>query len=117
MIHATIRIFIPSDKREEVVGLLISFARLTRYEPGCLRCNVYLDGEIAEGILLDELWNDKPSLEVHLRSVETRVVFEAVELSIAPPEFRFETIEHLSGLEAVELASEHALRSNGPIKI
>ena len=108
MVHACIRMYIPPDKREEVVGILISFARLTRYEPGCLGCNVYLDGELTEGILLDELWYDQTSLDAHLLANETRVVFEIAELSTVPPEFRFENINNLSGLETFAKSRVHA---------
>jgi quinol monooxygenase YgiN len=108
MVHACIKMRIPPDKLEEVVGILISFARQTRYEPGCLRCNVYLDGEMTEEILLDEFWSDQTSLDAHLLSIQARVVFEIAELSTVPPEFRFETINHLSGLESVEMTRVHA---------
>ena len=104
MIHASVRMLIPSDKCDEVLRFLGSFVQQARYEPGCLRCHVYRDGEVTNGVLLDELWSDEESLINHLRTHAYHDVLVISELSSAPPEFRFEMILTQSGLELIEKA-------------
>lgn len=104
MVHASIRMLIPSGKRHEVLGILCSFAQQTRFAQGCVMCRIYRDNEVAEGILLDEIWIDEESLYDHLRSPEFRNVLLVSELSNAPPEFRFETVLHSAGIETIEKA-------------
>ena len=101
MVHASVRMQIPSQKRDEVLGILGTLSRKTRYDPGCISCRVYRGEEEEDGILLEELWSDEEFLEHHLRSSEFYKVLLVSELSSAPPEFRFETILHSSGIETI----------------
>ena len=100
MVRASVRMLIPSQKRDEVLSILVSLSQKTRYEPGCINCRVFR-GEEEDGILLDELWSDEEHLEHHLRSTEFYKVLLVSELSSAPPEFRFDTIMHSSGIETI----------------
>jgi quinol monooxygenase YgiN len=104
MVHASIRMMIPPAKQEEVLGILGLFVQRARYDSGCLSCHVYRDGEMSEGILLDELWSDEESLDNHLGSPEFRNVLLVSEESMVPPVFRFETIQSLTGIETIEKA-------------
>jgi quinol monooxygenase YgiN len=108
VVHASVRMLIPSQKRDEVLGILGSLSRMTRYEPGCIRCRVYRGEEEEDGILLDELWSDEEQLERHLRSSEFYKVLLVSELSSAPPEFRFERVLHSSGIETIVKARSSA---------
>jgi len=101
MIHASVRMQIPSQKRDEVLGILGTLSRKTRYDPGCISCRVYRGEEEEDGILLEELWSDKESLEHHLRSSEFYKVLLVSELSSSPPEFRFETVLRSTGIETI----------------
>lgn len=101
MVHASVRMRIPSNKQDEVLSILGSLSRKTRYDPGCISCRVYCGQEEEDGILLEELWSDEEHLEHHLRSAEFYKVLLVSELSNAPPEFRFDTILHSSGIETI----------------
>ena len=101
MVHASVRMQIPSQKRDEVLGILSNLSRKTRYEAGCVSCRVYLGAEEEDGILLDEIWSDEQLLDHHLRSANFNKVIQLVELSSAPPEFKFETVLHSSGIETI----------------
>ena len=104
MVHASVRLLIPSDKRDEVLGILSMLALQTKLDSGCIQCHVYRDEDCDAGILLDELWSDEESLKNHLRSSGFRNVLLVSELSTSPPEFRFETVLNQSGIETIEKA-------------
>ena len=59
VVHASVRMLIPPQKRDEVLGILGSLSQKTRYEPGCISCRVYRGEEEEDGILLEELWSDE----------------------------------------------------------
>ena len=101
MIHASVRMQIPSQKSDEVLGILGNLSRKTRYEAGCVSCRVYRGSEEEDGILLDQIWSDEQCLAHHLRSANFNKVIQLSELSSAPPEFRFETVLHSSGIETI----------------
>jgi len=102
MIHATIKMLIPSKKRGEVMEILGSIAERCRFEPGCMGCRVYQDVEDKHVIMLEELWGEEESLERHLD--EYQRVLLVVEMASEPPEIRFNRISHSSGVEAIEKA-------------
>lgn len=54
MIHMSIRMTIPSDKRIEAQGILVSVAERTRIEPGCISCHVYQGVGNKHVVLIDE---------------------------------------------------------------
>lgn len=95
---------IPAQKRNEVLRFLDSLSRKTREDPGCVSCRAYIGAEEEDGILLEELWNDELFLERHLRSADFNKVIQISELSDVPPEFRFDTILHSAGIEAIAKA-------------
>jgi quinol monooxygenase YgiN len=101
MVHASIRMQISFQKRDEVLSILRNLSRKTRYEAGCVSCRVYRGAEEEDGILLDQIWSDEQLLERHLRSANFNKVIQLAELSSAPPEFKFETILHSSGIETI----------------
>lgn len=104
-IHATVRMLISPEKRDEVLGVLVAMSRTVRYEKGCISCRVFRGGdEDQDEILLDELWSDEQQMERHLRSSDFHKVLLLSELSRTPPEFRFEKVTSRSGIEVVEQA-------------
>jgi quinol monooxygenase YgiN len=104
MVHATIRILIPPKRRAEVLDIFSSVAERSRFEEGCIDCRVYQDVESEPVFLLDQRWESREDLERHLRSEEFRKVLLVLEMSLEPPEVRFEEIAHTGGMEAIEKA-------------
>ena len=119
MVHANLRMLIPPRERGDVVDFLVSFARRTRFEPGCIGCRVYRDLEQKKGILLEELWKDEEHLERHLRTSGFQKVLLVLELSPAAPEISFEAVTRSTGIETIEEArcgtkAEGGLESRPP---
>ena len=108
MVNATIRMTIPAKRRSGVLEILSSVAERSRFEPGCIACRVYQDVEVEPVIVLEELWESKEDLDRHLRSEEFRKVLLVVEMSLEPPEIRFDEISSSTGVETIERARNPA---------
>ena len=108
MIHATIRITLPSRKAGEAVEILSSVAERTKVQPGCISCRVYHDTQEKHVVMLEEVWAGQEELERHLRSSEYRNVLLVLEMALAVPEIRFIAFSHSSGVEAIEDARRKA---------
>ena len=104
MVHGTIRMLIPKKRRSEVLGILSSVAERCRFESGCISCRVYQGVEVDHAVMLEEVWRNEEDLERHLRSDEYRKVLLVVEMALEPPEIRFHTISHSTGVETIEKA-------------
>jgi quinol monooxygenase YgiN len=113
MVHGTIRILIPPKRRGEVLEILSSLAERCRFEPGCTFCRVYQDAEAEPVIMLDQMWKSMEDLERHMRSEEFRKLLLVVEMSLEPPEIRFEEISRSSGMETIEKARKSVLGEDG----
>ena len=104
MVHASIRMLIPPKRRGEVMEILSSLAERSRFEPGCIGSRVYQDVEVEPAILIEQLWESGEDLERHLRSEEFRKLLLVVEMSLEPPEIRFEEVSRSTGVETIEKA-------------
>ncbi len=104
MVHVAVRMLIPPRRREEVLSILSSVSERCRFEEGCRYSRVYQDANLEPVIMLDQLWESRENLEHHLRSEEFRKVLLILEMSLEPPEVRFEEISQTSGVEAIEKA-------------
>jgi len=104
MIHATIRMTLPVQKVEEVVGILSSVAERTRFKPGCVSCRVYHDTQEKQVIMFDEVWRTQEDLDSHLRSADYRNVLLVVEMADEKPEITFNPLSDSSGVETIEKA-------------
>jgi len=104
MVRATIRMMIPSRKRDEVIEILSSIAERARFEPGCISSRLYHGVEVENVIMLEEFWRDEEDLERHLQSEDYRKVLLVVEMAVEPPEIRFDAISQSTGFETIEKA-------------
>jgi quinol monooxygenase YgiN len=104
MVHATIRMLIPTKRRSEALEILGSVAERCRFEPGCISSRVYQGVEVEHVVMVEQLWMNEEDLERHLQSEEYRRVLCVVEMALEPPEIRFDTISHSSGVETIERA-------------
>ena len=104
MFRATIRILIPPKRRGEVLDILSSVSERCRFEEGCRYSRVYQDANLEPVVMLDQLWESREDLEHHLRSEEFRKVLLVLEMSLDPPEVRFEEISRTDGVETIEKA-------------
>jgi quinol monooxygenase YgiN len=104
MVRSTIRMLIPLEKQSEALEILGSIIEQTQFEPGCISCRIYQGVEEARAILLEEFWTSDEDLQHHLRSEKYRKILLVVEMAAEPPEIRFDSIAHSSGVETIEQA-------------
>jgi quinol monooxygenase YgiN len=104
MIHSTIRMLLPLKKLSEAQEILGSMTEQIQFEPGCISCRLYRDVQEECALMFDETWTNEKDLLLHLQSDRYRRVLLVVEMSVEPPEIRFDTIVHSSGVETIEQA-------------
>jgi quinol monooxygenase YgiN len=104
MVRTTIRMLIPLEKQSEALEILGSIIEQTQFQPGCISSRVYRGVEDARAIMLEELWASDEDVQHHLRSDKYRKILLVVEMAAEPPEIRFDSIAHTSGVETIEQA-------------
>jgi quinol monooxygenase YgiN len=104
VIHTTLRMVIPPERRGEVLQILNPVAERVRLQPGCLACNIYQDVRDARVIMLEELWRCELEMGRHLRSEQYRNVLLVMEMALEPPEVRFNEVSRSTGVETIEKA-------------
>jgi len=104
MIHSSIRMVIPHNKRVESQRILMSVTERTRVEPGCINCSLYQCIEDENVMMIEELWHSNEDLERHLRSDDYLKVLLVVEMALEKPEIRFNSISCSTGVETIEKA-------------
>ena len=104
MIHTTVRMVIPPQKRAEALQILNAIAERTRVQLGCLSCRLYHDEQVEAVFMVEEVWNSQEDLDRHLRSDNYRNMLFVTEMAVEPPEIRFRTVTDLAGLEIIEKA-------------
>lgn len=108
MIQATIRMTVPPSKIPAVLEILRPVAELSRDDPGCLSCHVYVDLQDKNVLMLEQVWGNGEDMDRHLRSDEYRNLLLALEFAAKRPEIRFDTISSSAGLETIEKARGQA---------
>lgn len=104
MIRSAIKVWIPLDQQSEALEILKSISEQTQFKPGCVSSRLYLGVGEVRGIMIEELWMNEKDLMCHLRSDAYRQVLLVIEMSKDPPDIRFETIAHCSGVETIAKA-------------
>ena len=104
MIRSTIRMLIPLHKQNEALEILRSISVQTQFEPGCISSRLYHGADEIRTIMIEEFWMNEKDLTCHLRSDRYRRVLLVVEMAEEPPDIRFETIAHRSGIETIQNA-------------
>ena len=87
-----------------MLEILMAMAGRSRFEHGCISCRLYQDVEVKPEFMLEQLRKSGEDLERHLRSEEFRKLLLVVEMSLEPPEIRFEEVSRSSGVETIEKA-------------
>jgi len=104
MVRSTIRLLIPLEKQSEALEILSSITEQIQFEGGCISSRLYQDVREELVIMLEEIWASEKELQRHLRSDNYRKILLVVEMAAEPPEIRFDTIAHSSGVETIEQA-------------
>ena len=107
MVRSIIRMRIPPEKQREALEILGSMIEETQFEPGCVSCRLYRGVEDARVIMFEELWTSDEDVQRHLQSDKYHRILLVVEMAEEPPEIRFDTIAHSTGVESIEKARIH----------
>lgn len=104
MIHATIRMTIPSQKCGEALKILKSMADQCRDDFGCLSCHIYGDLQENNVLMLEEVWRTQEDMDERIRSDEYLNLLLVLEMALKQPEIRFDAISSSTGIETIEKA-------------
>jgi len=104
LIRSTIRILIPLNKQSEALEILGSVCDQTQFEPHCVTCRLYRGVDDGRAILVETFWTSEEEMRRHLQSQAYHRVLLVIEMAEEPPEIRFDTIAHTSGVETIEEA-------------
>jgi quinol monooxygenase YgiN len=102
MIVGTLRILPAPERRAQVLEVFRGVQGPVRAQPGCLACHIYEEQGAEPAVVLVERWESQEELEAHLRSETYRRILEAIELSGAPPEVRFDYVSATHGMDLIE---------------
>ena len=97
----------PSQKRDEALKILNSVAEQCKDVPGCLGCEIYVDPNKKNIIMIEGVWRSREDLDAHLRSEEYLNLLLVQEMSLTQPEISFETISSSEGIGVIEKARTH----------
>ncbi len=109
MVHATLRMIMPVEKRGEALQILTSVAERCRFEVGCISCRIYQDALEGSVLMVEEMWQDEESLYRHLRSDDFRDMLLLSDIAVETPEIRFSVLAASSGVETIIKARNTAL--------
>lgn len=102
MIIATLRMFVPPEKRDDVLRTLRLLMGPTRAQLSCISCRLYQEVEDANLISFIQEWNSWEALETHIRSNDYRKVLAVMELASEPPEIKFVEALKTDGIELIK---------------
>jgi quinol monooxygenase YgiN len=104
MVHSTIRMVMPPEKRGEAVKILRAVVEQNRVQAGCLSSRIYEDVDQRNTFMFEEMWRNEEDLRRNLQSEEYPKVLLVVEMALERPEITFNVISNTSGIETVEEA-------------
>ena len=102
MIVGTLRMPVSAERRADVLEVLRSVAGRTLAQPGCVGFHIYEEQSPETALVLVERWASEATFEAHIRSDAYRRILGALELSVGPPDVRFERVSGSEGMELVE---------------
>ena len=102
MILAFIKMNARPEKHKELLQTFQSIVAQMRKENGCVDSNFYQNAENENDFFLVEAWENRKTLDDHLRSVRFTALMGARSLLSRPPEVTIHTVSNSSGLEAVK---------------
>jgi quinol monooxygenase YgiN len=99
MIHVSLKVIAPSDRREEALRIVRSLLGPTSAEPGCVNCSVYTDAQNENTLCYVEDWQTEEDLQRHIRSDDYRKFLALIDLSSEPPDLKFHRVSETFGIE------------------
>lgn len=101
MVLLRAKLRISSSRRAQVVRSLTSMLGPTRATPGCVSCQLLVDSEDPNLLLLMEEWSDSDSLSVHVKADSFKVVLSSLDYASERPDLSIGTLSQLAGMEFI----------------
>lgn len=102
MVTATFRIVVHPERKDEVLKTLRPLIGPTEVQRGCISCRIQQDVDNANILTVVERWDSQEDLNRHIASDDFRRILAVLDLSIKPPEIRFDGVSHTAGIELIE---------------
>jgi quinol monooxygenase YgiN len=114
MILSTVRLAISAEHRPEALRILRVFLGHSTAQAGCAGFWLTQDLTRPQALTISSQWVTRDALHEHVRSAEYRLLMAVIDLSTTPPEISFDELDHLGGLDLVEVlrAPEHTIRKD-----
>ena len=103
-----VKIVASPENRKEIQKTLNSLVSAIRIQPGCEGCYCGQNLENENTIFLFEEWQTETDLKRHLRSAQYKKVLALMDMSLEPPDIKFNTVSASRGIEVVIAAREQA---------
>lgn len=101
MIDVIIKMTVPADKHQEILHTIRELLVQIRREPECVSCHCYLDVEVDDVVIFEQVWKTSQALAAHLSSNHFKVLQGAMKLLSIEPEIKVNTVVATGGLEAI----------------
>ena len=103
MIHASLKVVPPAERREETLRIVRSLLGPVSAATGCLNCGFYTDAQDENVLCYVEDWETEKDLQRHIRSDDYRKFLALIDLSSEPPDLKFHKVSQTFGIEYLSL--------------
>ena len=101
MIHVSLKVVPPAERREQALRIIRSLLGPTSAAPGCVNCGFYTDAQDENTLCYVEDWQTEEDLQRHIRSDDYRKFLALIDLSSEPPDLKFHRVSETFGIEYV----------------
>jgi len=102
MIQSTVRLQILERQQAEVLRTLRILTGHATARAGCAYFSVSREAADPTTVTITERWATRKDLDEHVRSTEYRLLLTVIDLSVTPPDIRFDVLDHIGGLDLVQ---------------
>ena len=102
MVLVSIRLRVPPEKRDEVLGTIRRFIEPTCVQPGCQGFRCLQDAADGTALVVEERWASQEDLERHIRSSDFRSFLGLLELAVERPIVEFHDVAKTSGMVMID---------------
>jgi len=101
-VQALIKLVAPSGQGKQMLGTIRPLLGSIRSRAGCRACDVYLDADSPDAVVLFEEWDTESAFIEHVCSRDYRYILEWMEQSVKKPEVTVGEITKPDGLEYIQ---------------
>ena len=100
-IQVLIKLVSPDGQGKQMLGTIRPLLGSIRSRTGCIACEVYLDAESPDEVVLLEEWDSETAFKDHVRSWDFDHILEWLEQSIQRPEVTVGAVSARNGLDYI----------------